>query len=160
MGDVRISALVVPQIATPIQNFVTSDLHNLTHLRGLKLAHPVSSKEKLDISLLIGVDHYWEIVGNQIVWGKGPTAMQSKLGYLLSGPLPLQSELESEPLHTYATQTFDLEHSDSPESLPNSCSPPPTLSQQDTETSQPSQSFMYMYQRNCISRNKDGSYVV
>ena len=91
-GDIKISALVVPKIAAPIQNFVRSDLHNLPHLRGLTLAHPVSSAEKFEISLLIGVDYYWEIVGNHIVRRRGPTAMQSKLGYLLSGPLPVQSE--------------------------------------------------------------------
>ena len=78
--DVSIFALVVPTIALPIQNFVTSDLQNLPHLQGLRLAHPVSSAEKLDISLLIGVDHYWGIVGTDIVRGRGPTAMQSKLG--------------------------------------------------------------------------------
>lgn len=62
-GDVKISALVVPKITAPIQNFVNLDLHNLTHLRSLTLAHPVSSVEKFDISVLIGVDYYWEIVG-------------------------------------------------------------------------------------------------
>jgi len=35
MGDVNISALVVPTIAAPIQNLVNSDLQNLTHLQGL-----------------------------------------------------------------------------------------------------------------------------
>jgi len=35
--------------------------------------------------LLIGADHYWDVVEDKIVRGKGPTAMQSKLGYLLSG---------------------------------------------------------------------------
>ena len=102
-GDVDISALVVSKIAAPIQNFVNADLHNLTHLRGLTLAHPVSSVEKFDM----------EIVRNHIVRGRGPTAMQSKLGYLLSGPLPLQSESAgAEALHTYMTQTFNPELSD------------------------------------------------
>ena len=85
--------------------------------------------EKLDISLLIGVDHYWKIVGNHIVRGKGPTAMQSKLQYLLLGPLLLQSEPESVWLHLYMTQTLDLELSDCTESLTNSCLSTPTLSQ-------------------------------
>ena len=92
---------------------MTSDLHNLSYLQGLKLAHPISSMETLDISLLIGVDHYWQIVGNHIVRGEGPTAMQSKLGYLLSGPLLQKSKPESVPLNTYTMQTLDLELSDS-----------------------------------------------
>ena len=116
-GDVQLSALAVPKIATPIHNFVTSDLHNLSHLRGLKLAHPISSIEKLHISLLIRVDYYWQIVGNHIVRGEGPTAMESKLGYLLSGPLPLKSKLQPVSLHSYNIQAVDLEFSDCPESL-------------------------------------------
>ena len=159
-GDVKLSALVVPKIATPIQNFVTSDLQNLSYLRSLKLAHPISTIEQFHISLLIGVDQYWQIVGNHIVRGEGPTAMESKLGYLLSGPLPLKSALQPVPLHTYGIQTIDLELSDCPESLPNSSPSTPTLSQQNAGTSQSSQSFMHSYQRDCIMRDKDGSYVV
>lgn len=40
----------------------------------------------IDISLLIGVNHYWVIVGNGIIRGPGPVAVSSKIGYLLSGP--------------------------------------------------------------------------
>lgn len=123
-GDVKISALVVPKITAPIQNFVNSDLHNLTHLRSLTLAHPVSSVEKFDIwsRLLLGD------CGNHIIRGRGPTTMQSKLGYLVSGPLPLQSESIADSLHSYITQTFNSEASDCPESFMNDCTPNPTPS--------------------------------
>ena len=53
VDDINISALVVSKIAAPIQNFEKVDLHNLTHLEGLTLTHPVSSVEKFDISLLM-----------------------------------------------------------------------------------------------------------
>jgi hypothetical protein len=36
--------------------------------------------------MLIGVDHYRDIVGDKVIRGNGPTAVYSKLGYLLSGP--------------------------------------------------------------------------
>ena len=88
LGDVNISALVVPTIAAPLHMVVNPDVSKLPHLSGLKLANPVNTTDKFDISLLVGVDHYWEIIGNHIVRGNGPTTMQSKLGYLLSGPLP------------------------------------------------------------------------
>ena len=39
-------------------------------------------------SLLIGTDHYWD-VEDDIIKGDGPTAVGSKLGYLLSGSLPV-----------------------------------------------------------------------
>ena len=137
MGDVNISALVVSKIAAPIQNFVKTDLHNLTHLQGLTLAHPFSSVEKFDISLLVGVDYYWKIVGNHIVQGKGTTAMQSKLGFLLSGLLlPQPESVGAEAFHTDTTQILNLELPNFPESLPNDCSPTPTHSQQGTVTNQ------------------------
>ena len=154
MGDVNILALVVPTIAAPIQNLVNSDLQNLTHLRGLKLAHPVSSMEKLDISLLVGVDHYWDIVGNHIMKGRGPTAMQSKLGYLLSGPL-LTSSAQECILHTYTTQTFDVDIPDCTELHDTSL-----LSSSGQSTALKPESFMAVYQQDHISRDKDGHYVV
>ena len=61
----------------------------MKHLNGLQLAIPVTKGNNFEISLLIGVDYDWEFVGNQIVQGEGPITMQSKLGYLLSGPLTL-----------------------------------------------------------------------
>ena len=59
----------------------------MPHLCGLKLAHPVSAGNLLNINILIGADHYWDIVGDKIIRGNGPTAMESKLGYLISGPI-------------------------------------------------------------------------
>jgi len=52
------------------------------------LAHPVTSDENFRISILIGADFYWQFIQDRIVRGDGPTAVQSRLGYLLSGPLP------------------------------------------------------------------------
>ena len=84
-----ISALVVPTIAAPLANTMNTAISNLSHLKGLPLAHPVSSEENFEISLLIGADFYWDLIGDHIVRGDGPTAVSSRLGYLLSGPLPV-----------------------------------------------------------------------
>ena len=46
LGDVNISALVVPTIAAPLNNLITSDVHELPHLQRLKLAHPVTTSQK------------------------------------------------------------------------------------------------------------------
>ena len=146
-GDVKILALAVSKTAAPIQNFVNSDLHNLPNLQDLTLAHPISSTEKFEISLLIGVDFYWEIVENHIVWGRRPTAMQSKLGYLLSGPLPVQSESTARSLHSYTTQRITLEISDCPESIMKDCPLIPTLSQQDVVNNTPQICFCLHIQR-------------
>jgi len=85
-GDLPISALIVPTISTPLRNHMSRTVLNLPHIRGLKLAHPYTDCETQEISVLIGADYYWSIVGDHIVRGPGPTAISSKLGYLLSGP--------------------------------------------------------------------------
>ena len=84
---IPLTVLIMPTIAAPIQNLNKKPLKDFPHLKGLKLAHPVTSTEQFTINLLIGADHYWDVVGNHIIKGNGPTAMGSKLGYLLSGPL-------------------------------------------------------------------------
>ena len=81
--------LVVPHIATPLQNAVTFDVADLPHLKKLPLAHPISTNKEFDISLLVGADHYSDIVGDVIVRGNGPTAVEYKVGYLLSRPAPV-----------------------------------------------------------------------
>ena len=85
---IPISVLVVPTIAAPFNNTVITTISNIPHLKGLSLAHPVSSAENFEISLLIGADFYWHFIGDHIVSGDGPTAVSSRLGYVLSGPLP------------------------------------------------------------------------
>ncbi|XP_063435728.1 uncharacterized protein LOC134716648 [Mytilus trossulus] len=84
--NVRINTLIVPEIAVPIHNSISHTTKSLPHLRGLKLANSVHSGERFEIDLLIGADYYWEIIEDKIIRGKGPTAVQSKIGYLLSGP--------------------------------------------------------------------------
>ena len=81
---IPLSVLVVPKIAAPLQTITRSQLHALPYLRGLTLAHPMTGD---NVSLLISVDYYWKLVGDDVIRGNGPTAVQSKLGYLLSGPL-------------------------------------------------------------------------
>jgi hypothetical protein len=77
---------LVPEISTPLQNLITRDLSNLPYLRHLTLAHPPSNEASFHISILIGADHYWDLVEDHVVRGSGPIAVASKLGYLLSGP--------------------------------------------------------------------------
>ena len=84
---VPVRVLVVEQIATPIQNQFHQQIHDIPHLRGLTFAHPVTSDENFVISLLIGADPYWDLVEDTFIRGQGPTAVASKLGYLVSEPL-------------------------------------------------------------------------
>ena len=83
--NIPLNVLIIPEIAMPLQIHVRS-VTNMRHLRGLKLAHPVSDDDMFEIEILIGADYYWSIVGDDIIRGEGPTAVESRLGYLLSGP--------------------------------------------------------------------------
>jgi len=100
---IPIDVLITPNIAAPIQN-LQRDVSILPHLRNLKLAHPIKTDEMFEISLLIGADAYWKLVQNHIVRGDGPTAVQSKLGYLLSGPLPTTHRKQSHVLNVITSR--------------------------------------------------------
>ena len=108
---IPISVLIVPQLAAPIQNSVRACLRDIPYLQKLPLAHPVSGDKNLKISILIGADYYWHFIQDNIVQSDGPTAVQSHLGYLLSGPLHLPKPVETFSLHVAillcSTSTID-----------------------------------------------------
>ena len=82
---VPISALSFPQLCSPLSSRV--DVSSYPHLQGLSLADTAASSDK-PISVIIGVDHYYDIVQGEIRKGSaGPVAISSKLGWLLSGPV-------------------------------------------------------------------------
>ncbi|XP_063446844.1 uncharacterized protein LOC134726374 [Mytilus trossulus] len=87
---IPIEVLIIPQIAYPIHTY-SRNQSSFQHLNGLKLAHPALQDEDFDISVLVGADYYWDIVGDRVIRGSGPTAVQSKVGYLLSGPIQLNT---------------------------------------------------------------------
>lgn len=104
---IPISVIVVPSIAAPIQNSICASVESTPHLQGLKLAHPVTPDKDFKISLLIGTDYYWSFVQDHIVRGEGPTAQQSKLSSLLSGPssYPVSQSTSSILLQIITTMT-------------------------------------------------------
>ena len=79
----RVCVLSFPTICSPLPSRV--DANNYPHLHGLKLADYSDSEDSIDV--LIGSDYYWDFVTSEIVRGDfGPTAANSKFGWLLSGP--------------------------------------------------------------------------
>jgi len=101
---IPLTVLIVSTIAAPIHTVDKKSITNLPCLSGLRLAHPISSTEQFSITLLIGADQYWEIVEDHVIIGNGPTAVGSKLGYLLSGPLgtPTQKKTVTSMFHVAA----------------------------------------------------------
>ena len=81
---ITIAALTFPVICSPLPAKVCT---SYAHLDGLELAdEPCSSGGSID--LLIGSDYYWNFVTGETKRGEeGPIAVNSKLGWLLSGPI-------------------------------------------------------------------------
>ena len=111
--SIRVEAIILDHIANPLENPFRVAAANLPHIRGLQLAHPTKNSETLfDIDILLGADHYWSIVGDEIVRGNGPTAVNSRLGYLLSGPYQATAEVSSKTVaiaQVTSIEQFDLE---------------------------------------------------
>ena len=92
----------MPKPAAPVCNSTRACLSQLPYLSGLTLAHPVTNDENFHISVLIGADLYWEFIQDHIVRGDGLTAVQSGLGYLLSGPLSVCQSIDATSFHVSA----------------------------------------------------------
>ncbi|XP_060570474.1 uncharacterized protein LOC132728821 [Ruditapes philippinarum] len=144
---IAIDVLIVPSIAVPLRNQIQAATH-LPYLRGLKLAHPVPEVDTFNISLLIGADRYWEIIGDRIIRGDGPTAVQSKIGFLLSGPLPVTSSSKATNyimnIITSAPDYDDLERFWKLESIG-------ILPAAEEKASD----YLHNYQKNCITFEND-----
>ena len=58
------------------------------HLQGLQLADNTFSESDPEITILIGNDQIWNNINGSTIRGQsGPTALEWKLGYILSGPV-------------------------------------------------------------------------
>ena len=83
-----IELYVVPFICKPICD-QPIELAQATyeHLIDLKLADVTDGESKLMINMLIGADYYWDYVKDDVIRcdDKGPTAIRTSLGWVLSG---------------------------------------------------------------------------
>ena len=88
-SDIEVSAFVVPLICQPLKNqFVSNASKTYSYLSNLHLADYLSGQDDAEVDILIGSDHYWKIVTGKTKKGEGgPTAIQTKLGWVLSGPV-------------------------------------------------------------------------
>ena len=87
-GTLRITALVVPFICNPLTSQpINCSKETYDHLIGLNLADSAEVSDVLEIDVLVGLDSYWNIVTGQVIRGDfGPTAIHTKVGWILSGP--------------------------------------------------------------------------
>ena len=89
--DVTLSAVCVPVISSPVQGQCPRQaVSNYPHLVGLTLADDCEGEA--DIDILVGADQYWNLVTGRLIQGdSGPTAIHTRLGWVLSGPVHYQA---------------------------------------------------------------------
>ncbi|XP_015780536.1 PREDICTED: uncharacterized protein LOC107358452 [Acropora digitifera] len=88
--DVTLSAICVPVISSQAQGQCPRQaMSSYSHLAGLTLADDCEVEANIDT--LVGADQYWNFVTGRLIRGdSGPTAILTKLGWVLSGPVHYQ----------------------------------------------------------------------
>ena len=107
---VELVFLSVPLICEPLTSQpILYANENYAHLADLDLADSACGDDRLDIDILIGSDHYWRLVTGEVIRkDNAPTAINTKLGWALSGPVEgLSSESPSTNLITTHVMTID-----------------------------------------------------
>ena len=96
-----IDAYVVPEIcAPPPPPFQRQEIREAQYcypyLQGIKLAESCKESEDMEIDLLVWGDHVWKFPLNEVIRGEndleGPVAVNTRVGWVLSGPVQIESK--------------------------------------------------------------------
>ena len=107
-----VTAYVVPVLCAPLSDqAISSAVDNYPHLKGLWLADfPAKRNEQLDCDVLIGSNYYWHFLSGRCVRGEtGPVALESILGWILSGPVHGDNEMGSTQINLAETHVLKLD---------------------------------------------------
>ena len=87
--NLLLSAFTVPLICQPLQGQpVNQVVDDNACFSGLRLADYCAEGETLNVDILVGSDYYWTLVTGHTIRGtRGPTALHTKLGWVLLGPV-------------------------------------------------------------------------
>ena len=102
--------IVVPSICEPLTAQPMSlCLERFEHLKQLDLADYSNRQDSLQIDVLIGADYYWELVtGRTSRCEDGPVAVHTRLGWVLSGPVPKTKQSKSSTSFLTSSHTLFL----------------------------------------------------
>ena len=86
----ELQLFVVPQICERLTaQPINTCAEKFKHLIHLDMADSSAGKTAVDIEMLIGANYYWDLTTGLTRRGdSGPVAIQTKLGWVLSGPAP------------------------------------------------------------------------
>jgi hypothetical protein len=93
-GDIELQLLTTPIICEPITaQPIALCANSYEHLSDLRLADSSDGKTAMEVDLLIGSDYYWKLTTGRVSRGEdGPIAVETKLGWVLSGPVPIAEQ--------------------------------------------------------------------
>ena len=94
-SPMSLSLYVVPTICEPLVNQpITACVQQSKAFSGLDLADNSDGESSLQVDMLIGSDYYWDIVtGSVCRIDGGPTAIHTKLGWVLSEPTSVRGSV-------------------------------------------------------------------
>ena len=97
-----LSLYVVPTICGPlVGQHITTCFENTRQFMGLDFADYSDGRSSLEVDVLIGSDYYWDLVTGSVCRSEGgPTAIHTKLGWVLSGPTPAKDQAQCSMNHT------------------------------------------------------------
>ena len=86
-----LTLLAVPLICDPLSaQPIELCQEKYSHLAELQLADTSDGNDHMEVDILLGSDYYWQFMSDNTLRAEnGPTAIYTKLGWVLSGPVPL-----------------------------------------------------------------------
>ena len=110
---IPVSALMVPFICDPLSSHPISHASKkYEHLAGLELADDDTGQaNRLEVEMFVGSDVYWNLVTGVIRRGKdGPLALETKVGWVLSGPIETEDTTVSlVATHAMRTDSYPVQ---------------------------------------------------
>ncbi len=107
----QLKLFTVPIICEPLScQPVSVCQDSFDHLMGLDLADPSDGRSRLDIDILVGSDQYWDLTTGETRRGRsGPVAINTELGWVLSGPAACTSPDQNQPFTSLTTHTLRVD---------------------------------------------------
>ena len=98
LGIENVRVLITDEIVQPLQQYCLTDLKSYPRFRNLPLANDYKDNS-FTVDILLGADAAYRFLGNVSQENSHPLIQESKFGYVLSGPLQLNSKptCQSEP---------------------------------------------------------------
>ena len=102
-GSVYIEALVIPIVCSPLPNQRPKSVKlQYEHIKNLFLSDFADDPD-MSIDILIGGDYYWSFMSGKIIRGENgetPVALQTRIGWVLSGPYSCPHREDTRSLFT------------------------------------------------------------